>query len=156
MLTRYAVPATAARSAARVAVLGAILSALFLMHGTAVGVGGCQGAAAMPTMTAMQASAPPAADGHGARSVSGSGAVGSHHIPAPAIAAGGVESPHATVCLSTAPRRQLAVALLAAAGVAVPPVTPWRPGNLARRTRRRTAHAPPGRALLARLCVSRT
>lgn len=157
MLRRYALPATTALPIARVAVLGAIVSALFFMHGTPAAVGGCQGAAAMlamPAKTATQASAPPVAGGHGARSVSGSSAGVGHHIPVAMFTAGGVISPHAAVCLFTAPRRLLAAALPAAAGVLVG-VWAWRPGRIARRARPCRAHAPPCRALLTRLCVAR-
>lgn len=154
---QHTLPATAVRRRARVVVLAAILSGLFLMHGTAA-AGGCQDAAAMPAtsaMTVMQPSAPPAAGGHGARSVPGSGSAASHHAPVPVTAAPGVIAQHAAVCLFTAPRRIPAVAPLAAAGVLVA-LRARRPGRIAQRARPYPAHGPPGRMLLTRLCVTQT
>ena len=146
---------TSPRLMARAAVVGAVLSGLFLMHGTAAATGGCQGTAVMPAMQAMQASTAPGAGGHAVGALPGAGAVSGHPAPASATSGGAPTSPHGTLCVSTPPRGSLA-GILAAAGVVVLALGARGADRPAGRGRPARAHAPPARALLACLCVSRT
>ena len=142
-----------AQSAARVAVVCAVLFGLFFMHGAFAAAGGCEGGAAVGAARMAMPPVAAAAGTHAARALAGAAA--GHRTPA--VVGGAVTSPRGMLCAATPPRTWRPGILLAVAlGPAVLAVRAWRPGSPAGRARQVRAHPPPGPALLSCLCVSRT
>jgi hypothetical protein len=138
----------AVRVIARLLTACAVLVGLLLMHGVGVAAGaGCPGGSlAMTTSMA----APAVAGAHDTAMTEAAASTSGSALLATSPHAGG----HGTLCVSTAPRGELAGPLaLPAAGLAMPAVLrQLTPGGV------RASGALPraGPALLASLCVSRT
>jgi hypothetical protein len=129
----------AVRLLARAVLAGAIVAAVFAMHGPSAGAG-CPGGQSMPGAASTMAI--------------GAAPVAAAVVAAPVATA---EHPgHGQVCLST-PLRPGPAALLALVLAILPPLgSAVTPPALARFARRRRAPPPAGAQLLRHLCVSRT
>ncbi|MDR3036666.1 MAG: hypothetical protein LBV78_26785 [Kitasatospora sp.] len=135
-------PAAAGRTAARWAVLCALLLGLFLMHGSPASAAGCHPASASPPPPS--ASAPHAVTGH---TPPGEGR--------PSANAPMLHGSSAAACVSTQARDRAPVP---APGAALPPHPPLLPlTGPGPAGAERGGRAPPdgGRELLIRVCVAR-
>ena len=134
------------RAMARAVLAGAIVAALFFMHGGAA-AGGC--AAGVPVM--------PSSTGTGVAVLSGMTGLAGPTPPAVnhvVSAASTLEHGHGQVCVSTPPRPVLAVPLLT--GTALTSTTVRDPALSAPAADPRPGALPHGVELLVALCVSRT
>jgi hypothetical protein len=146
------------RRMAWLAIVGAVLSGLFFMHGISAAIGGGHGPAVMAAMTMMQAprggrrGRQPRGGRRGCRRAVTAGGT---RAPVSATAAAAMAAPYGTLC-AAAPRRGWLTATVQGAAIGLPVLAlgAGRPRRPARRPGR--VRALPGRALLGRLCVART